>query len=190
MRIAVISDVHGNLPALESVLHDIACRGADAIWCLGDIAFKGPTPAECIQLLRDRGPSASSATRMSSCSLSQLVTGPGRVPLRNRRVPALPRRRLAVYRTISGTSNTWPSMNSSILPVPSERRSKVRASCSRMPLRTIRPGRLFIPGTWMGLSNAWPGRSTVRPSRPHTSGFRHLLVWKDDGKSWGCGVLP
>lgn len=55
MRIAVISDVHGNLPALEAVLADIARRGADAVWCLGDVAFKGPAPGECIGLLRARG---------------------------------------------------------------------------------------------------------------------------------------
>lgn len=41
-RIAVISDIHGNLPALEATLADIAQRGISRIICLGDLAGKGP----------------------------------------------------------------------------------------------------------------------------------------------------
>lgn len=41
-RIAVISDIHGNLTALEAVLDDIAKRGISHIICLGDIVGKGP----------------------------------------------------------------------------------------------------------------------------------------------------
>lgn len=41
MRIAAISDIHGNLPALEAVLADIARRGADAVVALGDL-LAGP----------------------------------------------------------------------------------------------------------------------------------------------------
>lgn len=41
-RIAIISDVHGNIPALKSVLADIHTRGVDAIYCLGDLIGKGP----------------------------------------------------------------------------------------------------------------------------------------------------
>jgi putative phosphoesterase len=35
--IAIISDIHGNLPALDAVLHDIAVKKVDAIYCLGDL---------------------------------------------------------------------------------------------------------------------------------------------------------
>lgn len=50
MRLAVISDVHGNLTALEAVLKDLDALGeVDAIWCLGDLAVFGPRPAECVQ---------------------------------------------------------------------------------------------------------------------------------------------
>ncbi|MDB4896706.1 MAG: hypothetical protein JWN15_2968 [Firmicutes bacterium] len=55
MRIAVFSDVHGNLPALTSVLRDIGQRGVAAVVCLGDLAYKGPLPGECVQLLRSLG---------------------------------------------------------------------------------------------------------------------------------------
>lgn len=55
MRVAVFGDIHGNLPALEAVLADIAARGADALVCLGDLAFKGPAPSECVALIRERG---------------------------------------------------------------------------------------------------------------------------------------
>lgn len=51
MRILVISDIHANLPAFESVLKD--ARGKwDKIWCLGDLVGYGPNPNECVALLR------------------------------------------------------------------------------------------------------------------------------------------
>lgn len=48
MRYAVIADVHGNLPALESVLREAACRGVDDYLILGDLVGYGPFPNECI----------------------------------------------------------------------------------------------------------------------------------------------
>lgn len=51
MRIAAISDIHGNLPALEAVLADIACRGVDLVVNLGDIVSGPLWPAETAQLL-------------------------------------------------------------------------------------------------------------------------------------------
>jgi len=56
MRIAVLADIHGNLIALEAVLADLARQGAvDATVCLGDLAFKGPHPGECVARIRDLG---------------------------------------------------------------------------------------------------------------------------------------
>jgi predicted phosphodiesterase len=53
MRLAVLSDIHGNLIALEAVLADLeALGGADVTWVLGDLAAFGPRPLECIQRLR------------------------------------------------------------------------------------------------------------------------------------------
>jgi predicted phosphodiesterase len=50
MRVAVLADVHGNLPALEAVLVDVEAAGADVIVLNGDIAT-GPMPAETLDLL-------------------------------------------------------------------------------------------------------------------------------------------
>lgn len=52
MRIALLSDIHGNLLALEAVLADIAsCGGADAYWVLGDVAAIGYAPVPVIERL-------------------------------------------------------------------------------------------------------------------------------------------
>jgi diadenosine tetraphosphatase ApaH/serine/threonine PP2A family protein phosphatase len=49
---ALISDVHGNLEALEAVLREIRHQGIDEVWCLGDIVGYGPNPIECADLIR------------------------------------------------------------------------------------------------------------------------------------------
>lgn len=54
MRVAVISDVHANLYALEAVLGEIDREPPDAIWCLGDTVGYGPRPNECCELVRER----------------------------------------------------------------------------------------------------------------------------------------
>ncbi len=54
MRRALISDIHGNLEALEVVLDDIQGRGITEIFCLGDIIGYGPNPRECIDRVMDR----------------------------------------------------------------------------------------------------------------------------------------
>ncbi len=48
MKIAVISDIHGNLEALNSVLEDIKKEGCGKIFCLGDIIMAGPEPKETL----------------------------------------------------------------------------------------------------------------------------------------------
>jgi predicted phosphodiesterase len=48
VRRALISDIHGNLEALEVVLDDIKAQGIEEIFCLGDIIGYGPNPRECI----------------------------------------------------------------------------------------------------------------------------------------------
>jgi diadenosine tetraphosphatase ApaH/serine/threonine PP2A family protein phosphatase len=54
MRVAVISDIHANLHALESVLTEIDRESVDELWCLGDVVGYGPRPNECCDLIRDR----------------------------------------------------------------------------------------------------------------------------------------
>ncbi|MBD1380387.1 metallophosphoesterase family protein [Metabacillus arenae] len=51
-RIAVISDIHGNVPALEAVLQDIHRRGIQEIFCLGDLVGKGPESKRAIHLIQ------------------------------------------------------------------------------------------------------------------------------------------
>jgi len=48
MKRALISDIHGNLEALEAVMDDIGEAGVDEIYCLGDIIGYGPNPCECL----------------------------------------------------------------------------------------------------------------------------------------------
>src|SRR5919205_112129 len=47
MRVAVVSDIHGNLHALRAVLDAVAGEEVDALWCLGDLVGYGPRPNEC-----------------------------------------------------------------------------------------------------------------------------------------------
>jgi len=53
MRILIVSDVHANLAALESVLRDAEDKGPiDGVWSLGDCVGYGPQPGECIARLK------------------------------------------------------------------------------------------------------------------------------------------
>ena len=54
MRIAVISDIHGNWHAFEAVLADAEQERVDEIWCLGDIVGYGPQPNRCVDEARAR----------------------------------------------------------------------------------------------------------------------------------------
>src|SRR6478735_415562 len=51
-RVAVFSDVHSNLEALEAVLADIKACGIERFVCLGDIVGYAASPAECVELVR------------------------------------------------------------------------------------------------------------------------------------------
>ena len=52
MRVAVISDIHGNLHALEAVLAELEHEQPDELWCLGDLVGYGPQPNRCCELVR------------------------------------------------------------------------------------------------------------------------------------------
>lgn len=54
-RIALYSDVHANLPALEAVLADIAGQGIEKRYCLGDLVGYGPHPSEVVGRVREIG---------------------------------------------------------------------------------------------------------------------------------------
>jgi len=51
LKIAIISDIHANLEALQEVLHDIEKKKAGLIFCLGDIVGYGANPRECLILV-------------------------------------------------------------------------------------------------------------------------------------------
>jgi putative phosphoesterase len=55
VKIAIVSDVHGNLDALEAVLEDLAAVQPDLVIHGGDLAFNGPQPVECIDRIRELG---------------------------------------------------------------------------------------------------------------------------------------
>jgi len=54
MKLAIISDIHGNLDALDEVLADADKSNVDGIICLGDLVGYGPEPEAVIQTIRDR----------------------------------------------------------------------------------------------------------------------------------------
>lgn len=52
MVLGIFSDIHGNLPALEAVLHDLRSRHLDALYCLGDLVGYAPFPNEVTERIR------------------------------------------------------------------------------------------------------------------------------------------
>jgi putative phosphoesterase len=54
-RVAVVTDIHANLPALEAALGAIEAAGIDAVYCGGDLVGYGPHPNEVCALVEDRG---------------------------------------------------------------------------------------------------------------------------------------
>jgi diadenosine tetraphosphatase ApaH/serine/threonine PP2A family protein phosphatase len=54
VRVAVITDIHANLPALEAVLEAAEAAGTEEVWCLGDVVGYGVEPDACADLVRER----------------------------------------------------------------------------------------------------------------------------------------
>ena len=75
MRIAVISDIHGNLEALRAVLADIEKREVDMVYCAGDIVGYGPFPNEVIALLQEKSISSVMGNYDDTIGNSRLVCG-------------------------------------------------------------------------------------------------------------------
>ncbi len=55
MKLAIISDIHANYEALDSVLEDIDSKGVSQILCLGDIVGYGPDPLRCVTRIQSLG---------------------------------------------------------------------------------------------------------------------------------------
>ena len=49
MRVAVVSDIHGNYHALAAVLAEVQSEAPDELWCLGDVVGYGPEPTRCCE---------------------------------------------------------------------------------------------------------------------------------------------
>jgi predicted phosphodiesterase len=54
MRLAILSDIHSNLPALEAVLASVEEHAPDAVWCLADVVGYGARPDECCAIVAER----------------------------------------------------------------------------------------------------------------------------------------
>jgi predicted phosphodiesterase len=55
MRVAIVSDIHGNRTAFEAVLADLRQTSPDLILHGGDLPFGGANPAEIVDQMRDLG---------------------------------------------------------------------------------------------------------------------------------------
>ena len=53
MKIGIISDIHGNLHALQAVAEELEREKVDEIWCLGDVVGYGAFPNECLQWVKE-----------------------------------------------------------------------------------------------------------------------------------------
>ena len=52
MRVAIVSDIHGNRQAFDAVLEAVDASGCDEMWCLGDLVGYGAEPDACVELAR------------------------------------------------------------------------------------------------------------------------------------------
>ena len=71
--IAVVSDIHGNIDALEAVWEDMAGYAVEKVFCLGDIVGYGPEPAECVQSIINLCDASVLGNHEAMFSLSQQI---------------------------------------------------------------------------------------------------------------------
>jgi len=75
-RIAILGDIHGNLPALEAVTADLETLAPDLVIVDGDVVNRGPQSRECVQAVRAQG----WPTVFGNHEQYMLTFGEGRVP--------------------------------------------------------------------------------------------------------------
>jgi Icc-related predicted phosphoesterase len=63
MRVAIVSDIHGNRQAFEAVLDAIEASECQEMWCLGDLVGYGAEPDACVELARFRSRSSREVRR-------------------------------------------------------------------------------------------------------------------------------
>lgn len=54
MKVAVISDIHGNMQALEAIINDYKNQNCEKVLCLGDLAMAGPQPVEAVNFVKEQ----------------------------------------------------------------------------------------------------------------------------------------
>ena len=86
MKIALFSDIHANLPALEAMLADIDAQQPDAIFCLGDLVGYHVWPNEVCELIREKiFPPLPATTMMVWAATAMIVAVPTR-PMKRRQM--------------------------------------------------------------------------------------------------------
>lgn len=75
MKLAVFSDIHGNIQGLNAALADIERRGADVVWCGGDLVGYGANPGEVVDAIRARGIPAIMGNYDDSIGYFRMVCG-------------------------------------------------------------------------------------------------------------------
>ncbi len=100
--IALISDIHGNLEALEAVLAQLSRR--DQVYCAGDIVGYGPNPNECCEVLRTRQIPSVMGNHDFVCANLHLLEQEGGLPEEDR---ALCRKIYAQKNSVAKASSWW-----------------------------------------------------------------------------------
>jgi len=71
MKLAIVSDIHGNLAALDAVISDLETVNPDLVVQGGDLAINGPHPSECVDRIRELGwPGVAGNTDLALWTLS------------------------------------------------------------------------------------------------------------------------
>ena len=104
MRQALVSDIHGNIEALNAVMADIAKQSVDEIICLGDIVGYGPNPVECLELIMKKAKLTILGIRSTRPSLSMArhamrptsMSSPRRLMTRTKWIGYLPKSHCSV----------------------------------------------------------------------------------------------
>jgi len=141
VRIAVLSDIHGNLEALEAVLAEVDRSGVDLLYSLGDIVGYGPSPAACIEIVRRRA--AVSLTGNHDAAVAGLTS-------------------LEDFNEFARSAVEWTAAHLDGEQIEYLGRSATRTgslnSCSSTPRRSSRSA-----GT---ISTVWPTSTIVSPRSP------------------------
>ena len=156
MRVAVVSDIHANLAALETVLAAIDADAPDELWCLGDLVGYGPRPSECCEAV---------AARARIC-----LAGNHDLAVRRDDRPARLQRRSGRRRPLDarGPDRAGPRVSRGARAGRRRRR--------RLPLPRERtgPGLGVRPLRRGGRGDARPHRHAARPRRPQPRGAAGL----------------